>query len=95
MRLKVFTTGLLVFGVLLLFATPWLLGPRPGGTGRDAQEYVVKFGLLVIGLFTIFATTAILAVIVARRERQKFREEAMENLKDLVESSLRDHGRES
>lgn len=95
MRLKIFTTGLLLFGVLLLFATPWILGPRPGGTGSDAREYVVKFGLLVIGLFTIFATTAILAIIVARKERQRFREEAMENLKDLVESSLRDHGRES
>lgn len=94
MRLKIFTTGFVILGVLLLLSYPVLVGPVPKGEGRQAlAEYALRFGLYVIGSLLVWFTTAVLAVIAARRARQAYREEAMENFQHLMEETLRDHGR--
>jgi type VI protein secretion system component VasK len=96
MRLKVATTALLIFGVILLAAWPWVIGPMPKASeaGRRAlQEYAVRFGLYIIVVLLVWSATAVLAIMVARRAREKYREEAMENLQSLLEESLKDHGK--
>lgn len=96
MRLKVATTALLIFGVILLAAWPWVIGPMPNASeaGRRAlQEYAVRFGLYIIVVLLVWSATAVLAIMVARRAREKYREEAMENLQSLLEESLKDHGK--
>lgn len=96
MRLKVATTAGLIFGLMLLAAWPWLIGPMPKASevGRRAvQEYAVRFGIYIIVVLLVWASTAVMAIMVARRAREAYREEAMDNLQNLLEETLRDHGK--
>ncbi len=96
MHLKIATTAGLIFGILLLAAWPWLIGPAPRASveGRQAvQEYAVRFGTYVIVALVVWAATAILAILVARQARLEYRDEAMGNLQNLIEESLKDHGK--
>lgn len=96
MRLKVATSTFLILGLLLLVGWPWIVGSQPPKSDLQAtREYAARFGIYVIAILLIWFTTALLAVIVARRARQAFREEAMENLQHLLEESLKDHGKPS
>lgn len=93
MRLKVFTTAALLFGVVLLIAWPFILGDQPAKTAPepDRLRYFLRFGLYFLALIITFFTAALGAFFVARRAREQFREEAVGNLHDLIESSLEDH----
>lgn len=94
MRLKVFTTVLLVFGIGLLFGSPWIIGKRPPlEQRREVAEYAVRFGALVMTLIILFCVTAVCAFIVARRQTEALRAQAMENMHELIEGTLSDHGR--
>jgi type VI protein secretion system component VasK len=92
---KLATTLFLVAGLLLLAAWPWLVGPQPpASAGRQTlEEYVVRFGIYLILLLLVWFTTAVLAVLSARRARDAYREKAMENLQNLIEGTLQDHGK--
>ena len=95
MRLKWVTTGLMIFGLGLLLGWPWIVGARPDVADKVATaRYALRFGLYVIALMLVFASTAVCAWIIARRERRRFREEALANFKDLVEATLQDHGKD-
>lgn len=93
MRLKIVTAILMLFGVVMMFATPWVVGKKPDGPRAAIADYALRFGLHVILLILVFSTTAVLAYIVARRQQEAFRAESLKNLKDLVEGTLKDHGR--
>jgi len=94
MRLKVATSTFLILGLLLLAGWPWLVGPQPPkGDLQATREYAARFGIYVITILLVWFVTALLAVIVARRARQTYREEAMQNLQELLEESLKDHGK--
>jgi type VI protein secretion system component VasK len=94
MRLKVVTTAFVILGVLMLLSYPWIVGPVPKGQGKEAlAEYAMRFGIYIILSLLVWFTAAVLAVVTARRARQAYREEAMENFQSLMEETLKDHGR--
>lgn len=94
MRLKVTTTAFLILGLLLLAGWPWIVGQQPPkGDLQATREYAARFGIYIIMILLVWFTTALLAVIVARRARKELREEAMQNLQELLEESLKDHGK--
>ncbi|MCW5939748.1 MAG: hypothetical protein KF884_00515 [Fimbriimonadaceae bacterium] len=57
-----------------------------------------EWGARALALFgattAVWLTVAGLAILVARRARQEFLEQSQENLKTLMEESLKDHGRD-
>lgn len=91
MRLKVVTTVLFTFGILLLIGWPWIVGPRPEGTRQVEAAYALKLGVYFIVVLLTFFFAALSAFLLARRERQALREEAKQNIQELIEGTLRDH----
>ncbi|MFY9235513.1 MAG: hypothetical protein WAO58_13760 [Fimbriimonadaceae bacterium] len=93
MRLKIATTALFIAGVVLLIAWPWFVGEQPpaGASQRARAEYVLRMGLYFIATLLTFFTAAVCAFFVARRTRKELREEAMNNVKELIEGTLHDH----
>ncbi len=93
MRLKILTTGSLLLGVALLFAWPFLIGPRPPKTAPKlelahyAEKYLIFFGITAI----VFVMTAFFAWLLARQMRVQYLEQTKENLESLVEGTLQDH----
>ncbi len=94
MRLRVWTTGLFVFGVLAALAWPWILGPQPTADAprKERARYAARFATYVSALIAVFGTTGILAIVMVRQERARYRRERMENLREFLEGTLRDHG---
>lgn len=93
MRLKVVTTAFLLFGVVLLVAWPWIVGARPAPTAPEPERlrYLLRYSLYFLALIVTFFAAALGGFIIARRQREAFREEAMENLQHLIEGTLEDH----
>jgi len=93
MRLKVWTTGTLVFGIALLAVWPWLLGSRPPAGTPNVE--LARYGLRVLIYFGVtclaFLTAAVLAWRLARVTREQYQAQLRANLDDLVEGTLRDH----
>lgn len=94
MRLKIATTIFLTAGVLLLLAWPIAIGPKPDqGSQKDLAMYALRI-LIYFGITaTTFLVTAILALLLVRQARKEFAQQAKENLKGLIEGTLRDHER--
>lgn len=94
MRLKIATTSFLIAGVLLLLAWPFAIGPKPvQASQKELAEYALRI-LIYFGITaTTFLVTAILALLLVRQARRDFAKEAKENLKGLIEGTLRDHDR--
>ncbi len=93
MRARVVTTSLLILGLILLLAWPFVVGGRPAETAprREMAEYGLRV-LIYFGLTcATFLGAAIGALVVARRAREEFLEKQSENLNDLLEGTLRDH----
>lgn len=97
MRLKILTTTFFVLGILLLVAWPIVVGPRP--EAGSSPEVWSRYGMRLLFYFAAtsltFLITATLAVLVIRQQRREYAEQAKRNLRDLIESTLKDHGRRS
>ena len=92
MRLKIALTSLLIFGFVLLLAWPWIVGRQPVYEHKaEVARYLLRFSAYVISLLVVFSSCAMLAVILARKQREAFREEALTNMKHLIEATLEDH----
>lgn len=95
MRLKIVTTGLLIAGFLFLLLGPLLLTYRPA-SGASQEEFA-SFGLMLLTYFTVtaltFLATAVCALMLVRRTKEEYREQASKNLRGLIEGTLKDHGR--
>lgn len=92
--LKVLTTTFFVFGVGLLLAWPWLLGAKPTTGRKELAEWGIKALLYFLFTTLAFLASAFGAWMIMRRQRQEFIAEAKENMQNLVEGTLKDHGRE-
>lgn len=94
MRLKVVTSAFLVFGVVLLVAWPWIVGVRPAQTAPEPERlrYLVRYSLYFLALIVTFFAAALGGFLIARRQREEFREETLDQLKELIEGTLEDHG---
>ena len=92
MRLKVFVTACVAVGVLMLLASPWLLGSRPRTEDRrELSRYGVRLSLFVMLSSVTWASAAIGSLLIIRRTRREFAEGKQELLRELIEGSLRDH----
>ena len=90
--MKLTLTVLLTFGICLLLAWPWILGHQPPATHRvELARYTLRFGVYLCSLLIIFFTTAVLASVIARRARLELRDEALGNMKFLIETTLEEH----
>lgn len=95
MFLRVATTASVATGIILIFLWPWMVGPKPppGSTKIELADYAQRVFAYVAVTLTIWLFAAGFAVFLARHMRQRYRQEAMENLQDLIEGSLTDHER--
>jgi hypothetical protein len=95
MWLKIVTTALIIFSIVMLFAYLWIVGPQPPSTAPRAEkiEFLRRWAVF-IGLEAVALIGSIIgAYLIARRARQEFREQAQRNMEALLESTLRDHAR--
>jgi len=97
MRLKVLTTTLLIAGVVLLLVWPFVFNGRPRATASRLEK--AQWGQRVLVYFGVTAgtwlATAFSAMMLARQTQRQFLTDERDNLKGLIEGTLRDHGRES
>ena len=97
--LKIVTTGLLVAGLGLLIAWPWIVGPRPVGAAKTEAERkeLARYGLKALSYFAVttsaFLGAAAGAVLIIRRTRREFVDHEKQIVRGLVEGSLKDHER--
>ena len=96
MLLKVLTTAFVVLGIGLMAAFPFLLGSKPGG---DDQLGLARFGTRVLTHFLVTSAVwigaATCAIVLARRTKREFLESQKENIRELVEGTLKDHERKT
>ena len=95
MFLKVGTTASVATGIILVLLWPLLVGPKPTPDGtamlaelRDYAQRVVAYISVTMAVWLIAAG---FAVFLARHMRRQYREEAMQNLQELIEGALADH----
>ncbi|MBX3117800.1 MAG: hypothetical protein KF784_01960 [Fimbriimonadaceae bacterium] len=93
MWLKIATTISFVTGLLMLALWPWVVGAKPEGTGDELKRYALRYGYYLLAVLFVFVLTCALSLWLLRRQRAQFREEAKENLKELIEGTLKDHER--
>jgi hypothetical protein len=100
LRLRIGLTVLVLAGIGLLLAWPWLVGPYPAPHGVPAHgskeakalaEYSLRFLGYIAALLLVFLSTAIMATIVVRRAREEYRQEAMDNMRQLIEATREDY----
>lgn len=85
-------TALVVIGMGMLLAWPWVLGKQPSRDHHRALEvYTLRFGLYVCVLLIIFFAMAALAWALWRKAREEYREASLNNMKFLIETTLADH----
>lgn len=97
MRLKLLTNTLVLTGVILMLAWPFVIGGRPSfDTPRKVKIAWGRKTLIYFGATSaVWVSAATAAVLLARQTRRNFLEQERANLKSLVEGTLRDHGRQS
>lgn len=93
MRLKSFTTGLMIFGLALLLGIPFVMVRKPAADApkRDLAVYAALFGTYIMAIFIVAMTAIVCAMIVLRQTTKNLKEEAEQNMKAFVEGSLSDH----
>lgn len=94
MRLKTVTTGLLIFGVLLLCGLPFLLRVQPPETAPYAERarYALMFGGYTVLIFGVAISVIVCALVVLRRTTKELQEQARQNMQIFVEGTLSEHG---
>lgn len=96
MFLKVLTTALVICGLVMVFAIPYMLGQRPETTDKlELAQYGTRV-LLFFGLTCfVWIGAAFCSVLLMRRARVEFLEDQGDNIKGLIEGTLKDHERKS
>ena len=94
MLVKVVTTALVLIGLAMLVGLPLVLRERP--TDGD-QAALAKYGAWLLTYFgvmcLIWLSAALCAVLVMRDARRRLAQEQRENLRGMIEGTLRDHER--
>jgi hypothetical protein len=96
-HLKVFTSLMLIVCVGFLVGWPVFIGDRPGPTAPLAanKEYAFRFvtylGLMVLAL--ILAAVGALGVM--RRTAAEYKAQQMENMRELIETTMAEHKKKS
>ena len=95
MLLKILTTTFLVFGVLLLVAWPFVIGPQPDSElGKNVlADYALKMAVYIFVLSVAWMVAAVCAWLLTRKLRRELADRQVENMQGLAEGTLKDHGR--
>lgn len=95
MWLKIATTILIIFSIVMLFAYFWIVGPKPPtGAPRAEQIAFLRRGALFIGIEAIALILSIIgSYLIARKARSEYREQSRKNMEALLEATLRDHAK--
>lgn len=89
---KLLTTSCVVAGLLLLVIWPFALRPPAADAGRQALAQHGIRNLAYFGFVCfVWLGAASSAVWLAKLQLKQFKEQEAENLKSLIEGSLRDH----
>lgn len=96
MRLKIAAISCTVFSVLL--SVCWPLFVVPPASLKTASKHVQASFLLRAGTYIMVLPIAwfvavLLSWLLYRRTREEYRVKTLENLKELLEGTLQDHGR--
>ena len=92
MSLKYWTTGILIFGMALILASPIVISSRPDVADVHASKlWVLQFGVFVTFTALVWVLVEALALLLIRRIRRDLTEERERNMNVLLEVSLRDH----
>ena len=93
MRLRAFTSLLLIFGVAWLLSWAWIIGPPPPPKPPKpvARAYALRVSAYLGVLVVTVVASGVCAALIVRQAKQEYRDFATRNLKDLVEGSLTDH----
>ena len=95
MWLKLITTILMIFSIVMLFVYVWIVGPQPPSSAPRAEkvEFLRRWAVF-IGLEAAALIGSIIgAYLIGRKARQEYREQSKRNMEALLEATLRDHGR--
>ena len=94
MFVKVVTTALVLIGLAMLVGLPFLLGARPDDGNK---EELARYGTRLLTYFgvtcLVWLSAAFSAVFVMRSIKKQLVDEQKENLKGMIEGTLRDHER--
>lgn len=93
MRLKVATTATFFVGLVMLGAWPWMMAGKPPPRTREMAQYLLKTSIYFIVLLVIFFATVVLAWLTVRKTREEYQAQKLDNLKELIEATLEDHGK--
>jgi hypothetical protein len=95
MFLKVLTTALVVCGLAMVLAIPYVLGQRPEEGGRLE---LAQYGTRVLTFFAltcfVWIGAAVCSILMVRRAKVEFLQDQGENIRSLIEGTLKDHDRE-
>jgi hypothetical protein len=98
MRLKFLTTGFLILGMALMFAYPFVIGPRPtpapspeSGLDKELARWATRSLAMVGVICMVLLVAALCAVLLIRQNKRKYLDEHSAMVRDLVEGSLNDH----
>ncbi len=97
MRLKTITTGLLIFGVILLLGLIPLFAANPGteASFEAKRVYAIQFGVYSMVIFAVAIAVIVCAMFVLRQTSKDLKEQAKLNMQIFVEGSLNDHKKKS
>jgi hypothetical protein len=88
---------MMVLCVALFVSWPVLVGVRPGPSASVAvnQAYAVKFVTYLSCIVLALILAGIGAIVIMRRTAAEYRAAQMQNMKELIEATLRDQQRKS
>jgi hypothetical protein len=94
-RLKVITTALFLFGLIMAMGFPAILlrNPGPKSSPHDRQTFLIVITVYFVILLIVLTLVMIYAWKVYRLQQEELAEKRMENLKELIEGTLTDHSK--
>lgn len=93
MRLKIVVTACVITGIILMLGLPFVFKMHPGE--HADRKALAAYGLRVLGYISVtcaaWLSAAFGSALLLKKTKIEFAEKRTENLRQLVEGSLRDH----
>ncbi|HSI73344.1 MAG TPA: hypothetical protein VK934_09205 [Fimbriimonas sp.] len=91
-HLKAITTVMIVVCLVMLFAWPMLMGDRPGPAAPKIENkaFAVRFVTYISVMVLCLIVAAAASIGIMRRTAAEYRALQMDNMRDLIEATLRD-----
>lgn len=93
MRLKIVITACVITGIILMLGLPFVFKLHPGE--HATRKALAAYGMQVLGYVSVtcaaWLSAAFGSALLLKKAKSEFMEKRSENLRQLVEGSLRDH----